>query len=610
MMQESFSVTRSAVCSWAIGQEKKPVLRSLDAAGLPHVVFRLRTARRTTLTCSVARPAERREGEQKAARRSLVCKWLIPSAPWPGRANLNRAAGQRQSWRRGLSTVAGVVFLCASVANAQTEVRSIEQFNKLKSQLQRLAADRTPLKVEGRHSTMSDVGLLFQNCDVWFRPVRDQVFKNPTKWPRMIEVHGHMAQQRGKFVFVVQKMLRRPSDLRRLQIDELGIRGDAVEQRYQLAKWAAARAAFYDDKVLRQRAEALFRRGLTAEREKLADGDTGGLFALADKAAGFKLPASLQLEFRHEACQKIWSESPDEQDKDVHKLLETMLKLLPGCTKTLKSPQTKFEEKYWANPLSVYRDADETARLQLHRIFFRHVLLSTIVNEGTEKTKNGFQIADEIDKQVPERHDLAEEYRDRQLADELAHVAFSTRPEAERLAGRFRERKQPEKAQQALQLWLDAREKQLRPDGAAGLWQLAEEYLSVMSDRPKAVSLLVEAYELSPESKEIAERLTRLGYRLTNGKWLSTSEVGALPETPLARSMREGIVAVGMTSEQVRKTLGSPTGIMRVATSGQINDVWIYGERGKSRLAIQFIRPVRRSLADAHVVAVSQIPAR
>ena len=66
---------------------------------------------------------------------------------------------------------------------------------------------------------------------------------------------------------------------------------------------------------------------------------------------------------------------------------------------------------------------------------------------------------------------------------------------------------------------------------------------------------------------------------------------------------------VGMTPDQVRQTLGRPTAITRVATTGRVNEVWIFGERGTSRLCVHFLRRSQTSNSAAKVIRVSQIDA-
>jgi len=245
--------------------------------------------------------------------------------------------------------------------------------------------------------------------------------------------------------------------------------------------------------------------------------------------------------------------------------------------------------------LPVYLQADEKTRRKLHRIFYGDVLLASILRAANRKGSDGFVIADLIDNALPERHGLAELQRERELKERLAHVDRLTRPEMLDLADRFRRKKQPDKADETVANWLKATEKQLRTEGPVGLMRAAEEYIDLLEDEEKAIELLKEAYKLSPESERISERLTQLEYRLQDGEWIPAKLVKERLETPIQKAIRAGRVIEGMTATQVRRTLGAATSVTRIATSGQVSELWIYGEPSGSRITIHLLRRTPRS---------------
>ncbi|MCH7685260.1 MAG: hypothetical protein IH899_01015, partial [Planctomycetes bacterium] len=222
-------------------------------------------------------------------------------------------------------------------------------------------------------------------------------------------------------------------------------------------------------------------------------------------------------------------------------------------------------------------------------------------------SSNGMEIAAEIEKLLPEQQTLAEQYRERELSFRFSRVESSGRSEVVKLSKLFRDRNQQKKAEQVLTKWLAAKTKEMRKDGPAGLMRIAEEYINLMQDRQTAAKLLKEAYQLSPKSEEIKERLRLLGYVFRKGAWFTAAEAAERPEDPVDQAIRDGRVVIGMTSSQVKRALGGkPTTITRAATAGVICELWVYGRRGTARLIVQFQRRVRRAEPEARVIAVTQ----
>ena len=66
-------------------------------------------------------------------------------------------------------------------------------------------------------------------------------------------------------------------------------------------------------------------------------------------------------------------------------------------------------------------------------------------SSAAEKTQEPLQLADAIDREVPEFHAEAEKLRERTLAQRLAAAATLSRSDVLSLAERFTQRGQPEK---------------------------------------------------------------------------------------------------------------------------------------------------------------------
>ena len=177
--------------------------------------------------------------------------------------------------------------------------------------------------------------------------------------------------------------------------------------------------------------------------------------------------------------------------------------------------------------------------------------------------------------------------RGRSLDEKLAGVTTLSRQEILNLAEAFSRRGEPEKALEAKKNWVRAKEDRLRKEGRPDdLVQAAHEYQSMLEDNESAAKLLIEAYEKAPEMRSVSDQLEQLGWTLVKGKWMTRAEAAALPPDP---NQRPGDRAnfLGMSREQVRKTLGNPDSVTRIISAGRLNEVWIYNVG--SRVAVHFL---------------------
>ncbi|MGH7199117.1 MAG: hypothetical protein ACREJB_00825 [Planctomycetaceae bacterium] len=499
------------------------------------------------------------------------------------------------------------VMLSGTAALAQDAARSVQEFNADEEKWRSYATLNLQLTIEGRYSSIARGSLRMRNCDLAFRSADSEGFPRLRGDSDVIQVTGRLEQQGSRFVFLVERLRERPSDLQTLKTRETALDRRTPDGWYELAEWASHRGEFYDDDELRRAADRLTFRAVEIERTALDDDDAAARFALAARLPDLGLPDSLRMELVHEGWRVLYDQEREKETADWSDFAARMKRDLPDSEIPLDAPQPKLQQRYEANPLSVYQNAGESDRRKLHRLFYADVLLKTILADAEDRT--GFEIADRIDRDLPERHALAEEHRERALADRLANVGTATRPEMLELAATFRKRDDADRARQTMEEWLTAKRERLAQDDPAGLRQLAEEYRSLLEDEKTAAALLLKAYELSP-SPEVAARLEQLGYRQRDGQWLSRSELEDLPEDPLAKAMREGRVTKGMTADQVRTTLGNPTASVRIATSGRISEIWTYGEPGSSRLAIHFLQKTTFDREPPKVIQVSNVPPR
>jgi len=501
-----------------------------------------------------------------------------------------------------------ITFALAGVlipSRSSAKVYSVQEFIALKSKWKSFAQSRVRLKIEGRFSSISRRNMRMSKSNLSFYASNSKNLRKPSGDSATVLVSGHLEWRKGKLVFIVTQLKPAPSDRKTFFARRNKIRNATANPQswYSLAEWVENRGAFYKDEELKKLAAGTYRSGIMLERRQLAENKADGLFQLAAKVRQFNLPDSLRMQFVHEAHRIKWDALRKKKKLDVSDLTRAMVRDLPGSDVPLPAPQPKLGKKYGSDPLETYRSIGATDRKKLHRLFYIEVLLAVIESKAAADGSNGFEIAAKIDKQVPERYALAEKYRERELDFKMSQLGVYTRTEALQLADLFRRRKQPKKASETLARWLQAEENRLRSSDADGMRRLAEQYRNLIEDDGKAAELLKKAHKLKPKSVEIASMLKDLGYTFKDGNWLTDQQLKQLPVDPLKTAIRSGRVTIGMTSDQVLKALGSPASITRVATRGDINEVWTYGDQANLRVTVHLLRRLDRKGAKAQVVA-------
>ena len=166
---------------------------------------------------------------------------------------------------------------------------------------------------------------------------------------------------------------------------------------------------------------------------------------------------------------------------------------------------------------------------------------------------------------------------------------------------------QAKRALSAKRKWVKASEARLSKRGPAGLAQSANEYETLLNDRFNAVRLLKQAWTLSPEKKEIAEKLALYDVYRQDELWVSKSQLHEAPKDAMEDALREGRVIEGMTPDQVGKSLGKPDRISRFASASKTQILWVFEA---TRLSVLFERSSKRKDAEAKVKSVFEVPTR
>lgn len=506
-----------------------------------------------------------------------------------------------QTFRMAL--LLAVVALHAGRAGAA--VISVEEFNAQSENWPSYAQGQLSFTLEGRYSSVSRNNLRLKNCDLAFRPEKGKEIPKPLGDSTRIEVAGKLILDGGKPVFIVERVRDLPSDLEDVRKRAAGLRREKAEDWYTLGTWARSRGAFYKDADLEKEADGFLLKGIEAERRAIPEEKPEQYFSLASKVVQLKLSERLREELVHQGHRYIWDAERKAKPDRLREIGEQMARDLAGAEVALEAPAPRLEERYAKEPLAAYEAASGEERRKIHRLLYTAVAIARIEGGASADGSNGLAIAGIIDRDVPEKHALAESYREKELTFRLGKIGTATRAEVLALADLYRGRKEPDLARKAIETWLSKREELARKDGPDALKLLAEEHLSLLQDQKKAVALLLEAWKLSPDSEEIAQGLEKLGYRQKDGKWMTLAEFNAIPVDPILKAMSRGDVVVGMTSTQVRKSLGAPNSITRVVSADDTAEIWTYGARNTTRLSVHILRR-HRSTAEGKVIEIQK----
>jgi hypothetical protein len=515
-----------------------------------------------------------------------------------------RLAGRR--WRPILLALVLLLLALVVPEPAHAETLSVPELNEKIEQWRvgRKVPPPVRYQIEGRAIPTGRHRLQFRGCTVPFESKAE--LSEPTRRNANREVTGMVVrnEETGMYSFQIESVRELPSDLETYFERRRELRREAPEKWYELGKWAARRGEFYNDHELLVRSEEAFAHALDLERQALSRENPEGLLALAEKAHRLHLPEKLSQELLHEGVSILWRNSRRQTGSDLDSLLALLVGRLPGATEPLSEPQDELQKAYFESPRETYLAADPPTRRILHRLLYADVLLRTITPELASDGSNGFAVAKKLEGEIPEQHALAETFRDKALAARAKGVESLPKSELLALAQEYRDRQQSESADHLIESWLMLRQRRLEPDDTEGLIELTDEYRNLLKRNDRADRLLIDAWKKNPKSIDLARRLQQAGYRLFEQTWMTAAEYNARPEGKLEQAIRTGRIEAGMTSGNVRRSLGEPQRMARAATSGVITEVWTYESAGTTGLTVRLKRNRRQS--ELTVVDVAQ----
>lgn len=487
--------------------------------------------------------------------------------------------------------VVGVLLVLLAGANVlQAEPLSVKEFNDKLEGWKAAKTDPSPLtiEVEGRVKIYSKNRLTLENCKVAF--VSKTEFPERTRKSLNVQVAGKVTRDplSHEHTFQVSSIRVVPGELERFFDKRRQLKRSSADEWYALGRWAAERGEFYADDKLLAHAEEAYRQGLEIDH-KARKNDPEGLLELADKAKSYRM-LTFGNELAHEAFHLLCEQSRKLPAVENQKLAERLAAALPGIDEKLRSVPDDLIRDYKRSPLVTYAAADPAARRKLHRWLYVELLARVRTAALKPDGSNGFEVAEEIDRDIPEQHPLAEEIRDRALKARAAEAEKLTRSQVLELREQYRLRNQRRAGDDLVESWLTLRKQGLEPDDTEGLINVSDDYRQLLKRNDLADRLLIDGWARNPKAADLTERLEKEGYRLFEGRWISQQDFANRPEGKLEKAIRNGLVEPGMTVGQVRRSRGKPDSISRSATSGQVTELWTFKLADSSHLVVRFVK--------------------
>ena len=508
--------------------------------------------------------------------------------------------------RKAALLLACLVLLLPEVASAAPQ--SVADFLALKPKWDQLVGSR--FQLEGRVSTGAKTSLKLTNLPLFFESSNElpDLSRKQSDPPIVVQVTATLARDQNRSLFFILSTITViEDDQTRLAHAMRDLPADDPEKWYELAQETQRRAAFYEDAELAAAALEVIEKGLQREEAQTKKHDLKTYRRLSEKARSLGLPASrvTQLLYRGHYYD-FRSESSSMTSAELAGTATALARELPGAEADLVVVDEELRKEWSENSIGLYDESDATTRRMMHRFLYLELMLNAVDEMADSTGKNGLEVADFIEKLIPEYASRAGDYRNRYRQWRLSRVTEFSREQMLALREEFQQLGDEVSAKATLDRWFQNREALLRKRGPNGLVELAAEYEELQENGEKtAIQLLLQADRERPGSDYVRSRLEGYGYKLINGSWKTESEVALFENSPISVAMREGRVVQAMPAAQVRKIHGKPDAATRVLTPGRVIEYWVY-DSGSTRLSIRLSRPSGQAVSIVN--SVSELP--
>ncbi len=418
----------------------------------------------------------------------------------------------------------------------------------------------------------------------------------PSQSPSVVavRVRGTLRLERGRWWVDVSHFEPEAADLDRLNRAVALLPRSDAESRYAWARWAETRGRAFHDEHLITRAREVLAEAIRADSDRPSSADPAGHWlALADRARTAKVPEPEPSAQAHRGFRARLALA--KSAVELKTLVDRIDRAFPEAAKAVSADLSRWEKPYRNAPADAYRAAPVEARRALDHQLRADAVQELLELKAAEAPKSLLSLADEAERSLPDRPDLARRFLTKGLALAETEIGSLRLDEVEALAKVYRDRlQQPEKGRDVILAWLSNQKNQrLSPRDAGGRIALADQYENLLNDRETAVSLLREAWKIDYASGEVADAFRRRGFRKVNGDWVegtrnsapaAAASSGTEPSAPVAVALADPAPLParseslrGSTAEEVRVRMGGrPNRKTWVSSQGQLVEQWVY----------------------------------
>ncbi len=405
-----------------------------------------------------------------------------------------------------------------------------------------------------------------------------------------IRIEGILKHEGGQWFCDVTAFELFPSDLERLQRATAALDPHDVERRLGWARWAERRAREFgkpDDPAegaLLERARRLEAEALQIEAERPVTDAPRHWLELARRARQHEVPEPEPGALAHRAFSARLAAA--DSAVDLQALVNDIAEFWPASPAPIVAAVDleTWLTPYANDPATTYRIAPEPVRAALGHRLWSDATQRLVERRMAAEPGRALELAQEAATALRDRPLVVKQLLQRGLVESSRNLESLRQGDVVERARVYRETlKQPEAARDLLRRWLDAqRNHRLSATDAEGRLILGQQYDSLLDDRETAVTLLREAWQIDPQSKEIADTFRRWNFRKVNDQWIeppravadASGEPGSVLTPATAPSTTE---LLGLTPVEVRARLGGkPDRVIYAATQGQLVEQWIY----------------------------------
>lgn len=412
----------------------------------------------------------------------------------------------------------------------------------------------------------------------------------PEGQPRQpcVRVEGVLSREGELWYCDVTSLESLPKEITRLNNAVARLPQADYKSRLAWAKWAEHLGKEFRDDELLNRARELEGDVIRIEADRPSADPGRTWLALAQRARERKIGGGEPEALAHRAFRTLL------QDAKTTDAVAAVLKQIESFFPTAVGQRgdegmaAKWHALYLRDPASAYRSAPATGRAAFDHNLWADAAQKLLELQIADDPSNALALSDKAQTQLPDRPELAARFLKFGVEHATRDLPKLRQSEVEALAGVYREKlKQPEKALELIRAWLD--EQRLHRIGstdAEGRVALSNQYEALLGDEKTAIALLQEAWAIDPESKEIADRFRRKGFRKVDGQWVepgnAQGDAGAEKSPARQEAAPNESSFKNLTQQEVRSRLGAkPTRVVRSASQGQVTEQWIYqGEKG------------------------------